>query len=38
MPTLVTKDALQTALWPDANVTDQALFQAVSALRQVIGR
>ena len=35
--TLVTKDALLEALWPDANVTDNALAQAVSELRQAIG-
>ena len=35
--TLVTKDTLLTALWPDANVTDHALFQAVSELRRAIG-
>ena len=35
--TLVTKDALLTALWPDANVTDNALSQAVSELRRAIG-
>jgi DNA-binding winged helix-turn-helix (wHTH) protein len=29
--TLVPKDTLLTALWPDANVTDHALFQAVSS-------
>jgi DNA-binding winged helix-turn-helix (wHTH) protein/tetratricopeptide (TPR) repeat protein len=35
--TLVTKEALLEALWPDANVTDNALAQAVSELRQVLG-
>lgn len=35
--TLVTKEALLDALWPDANVTDNALTQAVSELRQVLG-
>ena len=35
--TLVTKDALLEALWPDANVTDNALAQAVSELRQALG-
>ena len=34
---LVTKEALLDALWPDANVTDNALTQAVSELRQVLG-
>ena len=35
--TLVTKEALLDALWPDANVTDNALTQAVSELRQALG-
>src|SRR5712691_5247150 len=35
--TLVTKEALLDALWPAANVTDNALAQAVSQLRQAIG-
>jgi len=35
--TLVTKEALLEALWPDANVTDNALTQAVSELRQALG-
>ena len=35
--TLVTKEALLDALWPGANVTDNALAQAVSELRQVLG-
>ncbi len=35
--TLVTKEALLDALWPDANVTDNALAQAVSELRQALG-
>src|SRR5437764_14747743 len=35
--TLVTKETLLEALWPDANVTDNALAQAVSELRQAIG-
>ena len=35
--TLVTKEALLDALWPGANVTDNALTQAVSELRQVLG-
>jgi DNA-binding winged helix-turn-helix (wHTH) protein len=35
--TLVTKEELLDALWPDANVTDNALAQAVSELRQVLG-
>ena len=34
---LVTKEALLESLWPDANVTDNALAQAVSELRQAIG-
>lgn len=34
---LVTKEALLDALWPDANVTDNALAQAVSELRQALG-
>ena len=34
---LVTKEQLLDALWPDANVTDNALTQAVSELRQVLG-
>ena len=34
--TLVTKDALLDALWPDANVTDNALTQAVSELREAL--
>ena len=34
---LVTKDALLEALWPNLNVTDNALTQAVSELRQAIG-
>ena len=34
---LVTKEALLEALWPDANVTDNALTQAVSELRQALG-
>jgi len=35
--TLVTKEELLDALWPDANVTDNALAQAVSELRQILG-
>jgi adenylate cyclase len=35
--TLVTKEQLLDALWPDANVTDNALTQAVSELRQALG-
>jgi DNA-binding winged helix-turn-helix (wHTH) protein/tetratricopeptide (TPR) repeat protein len=35
--TLVTKDELFTALWPDVAVTDNALTQAVSELRQALG-
>jgi DNA-binding winged helix-turn-helix (wHTH) protein len=34
---LVTKEQLLDALWPGANVTDNALAQAVSELRQVLG-
>ena len=34
---LVTKEQLLDALWPDANVTENALTQAVSELRQAIG-
>jgi len=34
---LVTKEALLDALWPGANVTDNALTQAVSELRQALG-
>ena len=34
---LVTKETLLEALWPDANVTDNALTQAVSELRQALG-
>ena len=34
---LVTKEELLDALWPDANVTDNALTQAVSELRQALG-
>jgi DNA-binding winged helix-turn-helix (wHTH) protein/Tfp pilus assembly protein PilF len=35
--TLVTKEDLLDALWPGANVTDNALAQAVSELRQALG-
>lgn len=35
--TLVTKEILLDALWPGANVTDNALTQAVSELRQALG-
>lgn len=35
--TLVSKDELFTALWPDVAVTDNALTQAVSELRQALG-
>lgn len=35
--TLVTKEALLDTLWPGANVTDNALAQAVSELRQALG-
>ena len=34
---LVTKEALLEALWPGANVTDNALAQAVSDLRDALG-
>ena len=34
---LVPKEELLTALWPDVNVTDNALTQAVSELRQALG-
>jgi DNA-binding winged helix-turn-helix (wHTH) protein len=34
---LVTKEQLLDTLWPDANVTDNALTQAVSELRQALG-
>ena len=34
---LVTKEELLDALWPDANVTENALAQAVSELRQALG-
>ena len=34
---LVPKEELMTALWPDVNVTDNALTQAVSELRQALG-
>jgi DNA-binding winged helix-turn-helix (wHTH) protein len=34
---LVTKEALLDAIWPDANVTDNALTQAISELRQALG-
>jgi DNA-binding winged helix-turn-helix (wHTH) protein/tetratricopeptide (TPR) repeat protein len=35
--TLITKEELLDALWPDANVTENALAQAVSELRQALG-
>ena len=35
--TLVSKDELFGALWPDVAVTDNALTQAVSELRQALG-
>jgi DNA-binding winged helix-turn-helix (wHTH) protein len=35
--TLVTKEALLDSLWPGANVTDNALAQAVSELRLALG-
>jgi DNA-binding winged helix-turn-helix (wHTH) protein/Flp pilus assembly protein TadD len=34
---LVTKEQLLDALWPDANVTDNALAQAISELRHALG-
>src|SRR5262249_48473584 len=34
---LVTKEQLLDALWPDANVTENALTQAVSDLRDALG-
>src|SRR5947208_13722805 len=34
---LVTKEELLDALWPGANVTENALAQAVSELRQALG-
>src|SRR5512144_1480164 len=34
---LVTKEELFNALWPDVAVTDNALTQAVSELRQALG-
>jgi DNA-binding winged helix-turn-helix (wHTH) protein/tetratricopeptide (TPR) repeat protein len=35
--TLITKEALLDAVWPGANVTDNALAQAISELRDVLG-
>jgi DNA-binding winged helix-turn-helix (wHTH) protein len=35
--TLITKEELLEALWPDANVTENALAQAMSELRQALG-
>jgi DNA-binding winged helix-turn-helix (wHTH) protein/tetratricopeptide (TPR) repeat protein len=35
--TLVTKEELLDAVWPDANVTDNALAQAISELRDALG-
>jgi DNA-binding winged helix-turn-helix (wHTH) protein len=35
--TLVTKEELLDGVWPDANVTDNALAQAVSELREALG-
>jgi DNA-binding winged helix-turn-helix (wHTH) protein/tetratricopeptide (TPR) repeat protein len=35
--TLVTKEELLDAVWPGANVTDNALAQAISELRDVLG-
>jgi adenylate cyclase len=34
---LVTKEALLDAIWPDANVTENALTQAISDLRDALG-
>jgi len=34
---LVTKDELMDALWPDVHVTENALAQAISELRQALG-
>ncbi|HUF47468.1 MAG TPA: winged helix-turn-helix domain-containing protein [Vicinamibacterales bacterium] len=34
---LVTKEALLDGVWPDANVTDNALAQAISELREALG-
>ena len=34
---LVTKDEVLDAVWPGANVTENALVQAVSELRQALG-
>jgi adenylate cyclase len=34
---LVTKDELLSAIWPDVNVTENALTQAISDLRQSLG-
>src|SRR5215470_10180602 len=34
---LVTKEQLLDALWPDANVTENALAQAISELREALG-
>src|SRR6185436_791129 len=34
---LVTKEELLEAVWPDANVTDNALAQAISDLRDALG-
>ena len=36
-PALVSKEDLFKALWPDVAVTDNALTQAVSELRQALG-
>ena len=35
--TLVTKEELLDGVWPDANVTDNALAQAISELREALG-
>ena len=34
---LVTRDAIVRALWPDTAITDNAVTQAISELRQVVG-
>jgi DNA-binding winged helix-turn-helix (wHTH) protein/tetratricopeptide (TPR) repeat protein len=36
-PSLVTKDAILAGLWPDVAVTDNAITQVVSELRQALG-
>ena len=34
---LITKDELLSAIWPDVTVTENALTQAISDLRQALG-